>query len=135
MAWQDRITNGENHWIARHLGVTQPQDDPIGWGIGLAVIAARRIGHPISWDDAEQLTDAQTGQLMDAAEHQGDTITHDQRSEALAGLIAAIDTPATEAGDASPEPQRAEPATPTSGPTPAPRSPSTVASLPGTPNS
>lgn len=136
MSFQNSITNGETHWIARHLGVADPAEDPIGFGIGLVVVASRRLGHPITWTDAEQITNEETSAILTAAETLAAPATAAQRSEAVAALMASL--PATspaEAGDASPEPQRPE-----TGPTPngapsAPPSPSTVASHPGTPNS
>lgn len=131
MSFQNSITNGETHWIARTLGVSDPTDDPIGFGIGLVVIAARRLGHPITWEDAEQLTNDETSKILDAAEHQTPT-TRAARSAAVADLISAL--PTTEAGDASPEPQRATPALP-NGTAPVQPSPSTVASPPGMPTS
>jgi len=92
MSFEAKMTNGEIHAIMRRLGISSPDDDPIGLGIGMLQAAARRLGHPITWEDAEALNQEESDRILTAA----DTVTtgtEQQRSEAITALLDAL--PAT----------------------------------------
>ena len=99
MSFETSITNGELHAIMRRLGISSPDEDPIGIGIGIVQAAARRLGHPISWEDAESLSQAESERVLAAAEAipAGDAAA---RSEAISALMSAL--PPTEA---APDPE------------------------------
>lgn len=99
MSFETSITNGELHAIMRRLKISSPDEDQIGVGIGLVQAAARRLGHPISWEDAESLSQEESERILDAAAGTtaGDAAA---RSEAISALLSAL--PSTEA---APDPE------------------------------